>query len=122
MAYRAAVLLHPAHKLEWFHDHWTDRPDWIEDVKTVVAELFSQYLAKQPPPISESDEDMSDWEMHNFGNKRRKTTVTGATELEAYLAGPTERIRNPLEWWRLHRESYPVLSRLAFNLLAIPAV
>ena len=96
MAYRAAVLLHPAHKLEWFHDHWTDKPDRIKDVKTVVVELFHQYLAKQPPPRSESDEEMNDWEMHNFGNKRRKATVTGATALEAYLAVPTERNRKPI--------------------------
>ena len=42
-------------------------------------------------------------------------------ELDRYLSLPREKVSDPLVWWRSHKESYPVLSRLAFDL-GVPAM
>ena len=33
-----------------------------------------------------------------------------------------ESVSNPLDWWRRHQQSYPNLSRMAFDLFAVPAM
>ena len=35
---------------------------------------------------------------------------------------PKKSIPNPLEWWRLHQDIYPNLSRMAFDIFAVPAM
>lgn len=50
---------------------------------------------------------MNDFERFN---KRRAVVVVGANELDMYLNAPTEDVADPLQWWRLHRPTYPVLS------------
>lgn len=62
---------------------------------------------------------MNDFERFN---KRRAVAVVGANELDKYLNAPTEDVADPLQWWRLHRHTYPVLSQMAFDLLAVPAM
>jgi hypothetical protein len=43
-------------------------------------------------------------------------------EIEQYFQVPLEADHiNPLEWWKLHSDNYPTLSRLARDYLAIPA-
>lgn len=31
-------------------------------------------------------------------------------------------MKSPLEWWKVHKEAYPNLSRMAFDLFAVPAM
>ena len=45
-----------------------------------------------------------------------------ADELDRYLSLPCEVVFDPLLWWRSHQEGYPTLSRLAFDLLSVPAM
>lgn len=118
-AYRAAVLIHPEHKLEWFQNHWGEKTSWLEEVKKVVAQLFQDYLARQPVHPAQPEIEMNDFERFN---KRRAVAVVGANELDKYLNAPTEDVADPLQWWRLHRHTYPVLSQMAFDLLAVPAM
>lgn len=43
-------------------------------------------------------------------------------ELSSYLLSPTlDSEENPLAWWRLHKVTYPRLSKLARRYLCIPA-
>lgn len=118
-AYRAAVLVHPEHKLEWFQNHWGEKTSWLEEVKRVVARLFHDYLAGEPAHPAQPEREMNDFERFN---KRRAVAVFGANELDRYLNAPTEDVADPLQWWRLHRQTYPVLSQMAFDLLAVPAM
>jgi hypothetical protein len=41
--YRAAVFLHPRLKWRWFEKHWYEKPEWIEDAKHVIKEMWSEY-------------------------------------------------------------------------------
>ena len=33
----------------------------------------------------------------------------------------TEAIPDILQWWRMHADEYPVLARMAYDILSIPA-
>ncbi len=33
-----------------------------------------------------------------------------------------EDFRNPLQWWRDHQPTYPIIAQMAFDLFAIPAM
>ena len=41
-------------------------------------------------------------------------------ELMRYLATPTEKTSNPLEWWTANKQIYPCLSRMVLSYLSIP--
>ena len=44
-------------------------------------------------------------------------------ELEAYLGSPIEpACKDPLLWWQANESRYPVLSRMAFDLLSCPCM
>jgi hypothetical protein len=44
--HRAAVLLHPRMKWRWFERYWRTKPEWIEDARRDVTELWGQYKDK----------------------------------------------------------------------------
>ena len=48
-------------------------------------------------------------------------TQTG-NKLERYLRLKPQATTNPVEWWMAQRTSFPLLSKLALNILAIPAM
>lgn len=77
-AYRAAVLIHPEHRLEWFQNHWGEKASWLEEVKKVVAQLFHDYLARQPVHSAQPEKEMNDFERFN---KKRAVVVVGLTSL-----------------------------------------
>jgi len=41
-------------------------------------------------------------------------------EYDEYLRIPAEPCDKPLEWWAAHRGQFPVLSKMALDLLSIP--
>jgi hypothetical protein len=56
-------------------------------------------------------------------NKRRPRALpTPQDELTKYknIEDPPD-AQDPLDWWRLHQDEYPVLKHLAFTSLAAPA-
>jgi hypothetical protein len=57
-----------------------------------------------------------------YNKKRSRKAPNPQDELAKYKAiiDPPE-AQDPLDWWLLHQEDYPVLKHLAFTLLAAPA-
>jgi hypothetical protein len=51
-----------------------------------------------------------------FNSKRLRRAPDPDDELAKYKG-----ITDPLDWWILHQDQYPVLKHLAFTLLAAPA-
>ena len=45
-----------------------------------------------------------------------------ADEFDDYAGTPTFMTDDAIGWWKLQRDRYPKLSRMAFDLLAIPAM
>ena len=34
--YYAALAFHPAYRWDWFTDHWTEHPEWVNTAKNMV--------------------------------------------------------------------------------------
>ena len=119
--YRAAIVLHPDKKLQWFKKHWSDRPKWLAAIKDIMRALYLKYRQQQQQPkqqLSQQSRELSDFERYN-----QLDDLEGQQhdELDRYLNSPREADGiNPLVWWQAHQTAYPVLSTLAFDLLAIP--
>jgi hypothetical protein len=121
--YRAAILLHPAHKWEYFEEKWARHPRWIKDAKMVVKELWQLYKQKFAKDTLLEDRDGSPGlsEFDNFLRLTGKRRL--ADEYDRYCAlPPDDTVKNPLKWWRDHEKAYPSLSRLAFDLLSTPGM
>ncbi|XP_073287623.1 putative transcriptional regulator tpeD, partial [Primulina huaijiensis] len=155
---RAAVVLHPCLKHEYFKANWQNYnyPDGdgsrrtggneVKRAREAMTELFDQYLEalelttqNEPEPEPELQGHntifssvIRDYTKRKGGDKRSHMT----TELERYLNDDlnTEKLVDnkplqgyylyrPLEWWQQRGSNqYPLLSKLAFNLFAIPAM
>jgi hypothetical protein len=124
-AYRAAIALHPSFKMQWFKEKWSSfHPDWIDDARIAVKELYNQYKRQHGDEAAiaairpQELDKLSEFERYNILQEDQ----FNGNELERYFsedrAPPTT---NPLTWWRLNQERYPVLKHMAFDLLAAPA-
>jgi hypothetical protein len=124
-AYRAAIALHPSFKMRWFEQKWSDsHPQWIGDAKNATQELFHEYnrrhgdegiaVATVPTPPDK----LTEFERYNIIQDEQYN----GNELDRFLA--EDRVpsgTNPLIWWQLNQDRYPVLRHMAFDLLAAPA-
>ncbi|ENH63582.1 Putative AC transposase, partial [Fusarium oxysporum f. sp. cubense race 1] len=54
-------------------------------------------------------------------SRTAKTTVMGS-ELERYLRLEPQETEDPIEWWMAHQGQFPMISQLALDMLAIPAM
>ena len=149
--YRAAIVLHPAYKFDYFEDQWIKNRSWITQCKAAVKALYEQYEDKygvvcedrdaiSPLPrarllyggkrrdsnSSSSGEDgflyHGTLSAAHRARKKRKT----ASELDRYTEfSPTreeEQIVNPLAWWQGQKSNYPILYRMAMDIFSIPAM
>ncbi|TKA56767.1 hypothetical protein B0A49_12795 [Cryomyces minteri] len=123
--YRAAIVLHPAKKLQWFKKHWSDRPEWLAAIKDIMRALYLKYRQQQQQQQQQPKQQLSQQlrELSDFERYNQVDDLEGQQhdELDRYLNSPREADGiNPLVWWQAHQTAYPVLSTLAFDLRAIP--
>lgn len=101
-------------------------------VKEALDNLYKEYSAEMSMPVNESTQGenidelvmeesnpLADWDNH-LSKKQRQPT----NELDRYLEEelfPRKEDFDILQWWSLHSSKYPVLSRLARDILAVPA-
>jgi hypothetical protein len=122
-AYRLAIILNPNFRYDWFEEHWGKRaPHEVRELKRRMQELFNDYKAEITPITDAQTRDgpreLSRYEEFNKVKKRKKVK----TELERYLTTDIEEVSDVLAWWKAHQAAYPVLSQMAFDFLAIPAM
>jgi hypothetical protein len=128
-AYIMAVFLNPHYRQEWFEEYWAKTPEFVTIARTVVDE---QYAAASrtyntaaercsTSPVQRKKE-LKGYAAWNQKRSQKMTSTTSQDELAKYrnIADPPEG-QDPLDWWRLHQNDYPVLKHLAFALLAAPA-
>ncbi|KAM3322326.1 hypothetical protein P3S67_003477 [Capsicum chacoense] len=123
-------------------DLWTataDAKDYIEKLYNHYADLFDSAVPTNitptvaPYPLEEpssskrpAHSDFSDsfYDLNCWNSVDEKTyTSTYREEMKYYLrTAPEDRRRriNTLDWWRNNKSQYPVLSRLARDILNIP--
>jgi hypothetical protein len=104
---------------------------WMEEVNNTMQKLFDEYnqevyahsQKERDSPTSEEEEDTDDplavWDQY-MRSKRRQTS----NELERYLKEellPRKKEVDILQWWKVNSSKYPMLSKMARDILAIPA-
>jgi hypothetical protein len=122
-AYRLAIVMNPYYRYDWFDEHWSKRaPHEVRELKKRTQELFEEYRsAACPIPDAQPQEgqrELSRYEEFNKIKKRKKVK----SESERYLTTDIEEVSDVLAWWRAHQATYPVLSQMAFDILAVPAM
>jgi hypothetical protein len=125
-AYIMAVFLNPHYRLSWFQDHWTLA--WIKIAKQTIDQEYTEakrtYNTDAPERSSISPQaqrkDLSGFAAFNQKRSRRPTAPQDELTKYKNIPDPPE-AQDPLDWWRLHQDEYPVLKHLAFALLATPA-
>jgi hypothetical protein len=130
------VILDPQFKLEYlefrFRTVFENDATWmVNKIKNVFQGLFKEYLKSNgnvADPMSQGgDVEMSvidpdplaSWDQHVT-----RTTNEASLELETYLKKvPIHRSDqfNILAWWQMNSAEYPTLSRMARDILAVPA-
>lgn len=124
-SYIMAVFLNP-HLRSWFEDHW--EPAFVAYAMSKIDEEYTTakrlYNIDAPersstPPQSYLKE-LTGFAAYN--KKKRARLQDPQDELVRYkTAEDPPEMQDPLDWWILHQDQYPVLKHLAFTLLAAPA-
>jgi hAT family C-terminal dimerisation region len=137
-----AIILDPRRKMKYFEKKWATRRDWIQSAKAKVVEFWGDYQTVPAPddaPIdpelqAEESVEMSldDWVFSDLSHKDGNDEYN---ELEEYLNAPILSVRlmngekdtdgksfDILMWWKGNESIYPSLSRMAFDILSIPAM
>lgn len=128
-AYIMAVFLNPHYRHLWFEDHWspTDIAFAVKTVEEQYAKAKREYNTDAPIPERASTSPqaqrkaLTGYAAYNQKRSRLKP-VDLHDELARYraISDPPD-TQDPLDWWKLHQDDYPVLKHLAFTLLAAPA-
>ena len=127
--YVAAVVLNPQLKWSFLKQRWEHRQDWLVTARRNVKHLWT-----------------SDYKDHilatDFGVKDVSTAVPDMDILEQFLSvqpdaaslqfedeyedycymKPEPHITNIIQWWIDHSTMYPALSKMALDILSIPAM
>ena len=128
-AYITALVLDPRMKWEYISSTW--RPEWIPDAKALVAKLWKKYRPSSEP-TSETTSDrtnkrapkaLTTWKQQKSG---RRTDYVD--EYFRYIREPPishDHIKQgACSWWLEERQQrlYPNLSKMALDILTIPAM
>ncbi|KZL84608.1 transposase-like protein [Colletotrichum incanum] len=130
--YAAAVILQPALGISYLRSVWAGdhQRGWVARAQSDLEEYFNKWYQSQQSeesnrptrilPIDILNPANEDSHFRQWLNSRRCQQPIQAKELELYLRQPPERTLNPTQWWIDHRDTYPQLSQLALDILAIP--
>jgi len=132
-AFTAAVVCCPQFKWQYF----TEAAEWPEDWVEITRKEVSEYWKKEyrnitipelPPNIPETEDGPRKRE-NSFRKWQKQKRVTPAIqdEYEQYINSPlldVDEKFDPRTWWLepTQRRTYPNLSKMALDLLSIPAM
>ncbi len=111
-----ASILDPRLKYEFFEETDTDFK-----YKRKCEQFYEKY--KKEFAISDNDCDSNEQTL-NFKQTlfKRKRLETPKQEINIYLSMPLkDESCGPIIWWKNHQKSFPILSKIMFDLISIPA-
>jgi hypothetical protein len=149
--YYAATALNPARRWAYFEDKWQheEGPGWIRDAKTMVQRLWDEEyrdlilddnVSISSLPSLSSDEDgdgdgddngrlvkrarYSDWKKprRTLHHNRRRRIGDEYAHWQANEQPTDEGIKDSIDYWISKRVEYPRLSRMALDVLTVPAM
>ena len=132
--YYAATVLNPATK-NFCASAWQDRPEVLRKSDRMFTELWASYKARSRPvtppapataPAPIVSQSFSSREQHLLTHSAARPRGDAVDEYDAWknvppLSHSHPLYKRPIEWWLLHQTEYPCLSKLALDILTIPA-
>jgi hypothetical protein len=132
-AYIVAATLDPRSKHQYFRHKWERKH--MADVRQKTESMFEEYqLLYQTDQDSENILELDEVNLHDTFDINEWRFGGGLApkenELQRYLKSPLvilgTRVANAefnvLAWWRANQAEYPILSRIALDLYAIPGM
>ncbi|GIZ43027.1 hypothetical protein CKM354_000627100 [Cercospora kikuchii] len=98
---------------------------WTVKARHAIEELYNEYKMRCPAPTTRPA--TREREVDDYTASLMLTDTVLQDDLQRYLAEPLtpymvgNKPINVVQWWRDNRQRYPLLSKLAFDLLATPA-
>ena len=103
----------------WFKTLSFSPKEPAESARQLLADLHSKFHEK---PVLVNELDDNQHKLQDLYGVHVEPMGTARTVLDSYyreaLVGPLE---NPLHWWRMMKEKYPALAKIARKLLARPS-
>ncbi|KAI1676930.1 Dimer-Tnp-hAT dimerization containing protein [Pyrenophora tritici-repentis] len=126
-AYYAATSLHPAYK-HYCDNAWRDKPEWLAAAQSAFQALWGTYKDNPAPPPAPAaprarvNNDLNDaiasmMEPHQGVRVSNDLDEYTRWKLEPWVPS----VDNPITYWLSRRRDYPNLTRLALDVLSIPA-
>jgi hypothetical protein len=126
-AYYAATSLHPAYK-HYCDNAWRDKPEWLAAAQSAFQTLWSTYKdnpAPPPAPAASRARASNDLNDAIASMMEPHQGVEASNDLDEYTRWKLEpwvpSVDNPITYWLSRRRDYPDLTRLALDVLSIPA-
>ena len=135
-AYVGALVLHPAYKWQYIEEHWMR--EWWGPAKAALEDLWKEkymptVLDELPapattiptlglPPTSATPNKFTEWKS---ALKAKVPTTLCQDEYTRYCESPPHHdFEDVRDWWLAAQQQaiYPNLSKMALNLLSIPAM
>jgi hypothetical protein len=136
-AYSAALLLHPSKRVAYLKQNWPE--EWHDNSISAARNIWkAEYnsIAQTPPldilttlPTSASEkqkENKLDQLLKSIrvANIAKPQAIADLDNFDTFISAPPIEIDcTPLQWWcqPQQRQQYPHLSRMAIDILSIPA-
>ena len=125
LAWSISVVVHPRWKWGIFNSLWNtgeNRKKLLELKKDVKAFWKENYF--KTPANEESTEPPAKRKRFDYGafSSVVHDSEPFRDEYDRYVADRPDDVDDPIQWWKDRRHTYPQLSQLAFDMLAIPAM
>jgi hypothetical protein len=135
--FAASIILHPSLGMHYLEVNWASEEQlvWVRDAKIGLSDYLDRWyhcnrpVDEQQKMIMDTSTSLSvprtTTEVSVFKqwikSRTAKTTVMGS-ELERYLRLEPQETEDPIEWRMVHQGQFPMISQLALDILAIPAM
>ena len=135
--FAASIILHPSLGMSYLEANWASEEQlvWVRDAKIGLSDYLDRWYRcngpvdeqqkaivetaappSVPPKISKGSV-FKQW----VKSRTAKAPAMGS-ELERYLRLEPQETEDPIEWWMARQGQFPMVSQLALDTLAIPAM
>ncbi|KAK4074631.1 hypothetical protein Purlil1_12926 [Purpureocillium lilacinum] len=135
--FAAAIILHPALGMKYLETNWESEEQlvWVRDAKMGLVSYFERWY-RGPQPREPCDQQLTkvmegptvtgkareESEFRQWVRSRMARPASTGSEVERYIRMEPQETENPVDWWLAQQTTFPMLSKLALDILAIPAM
>lgn len=123
VAYVAAMVLNPRYKWTYITKHW-ERKVWIKRARKMMSDLWESYKPKGAETATVQSKPKTNNQFLLYLEEQDEAQEVVEDEYLHYCSQPTIKVRDARSWWQqpTQRQLYPHLSKLALEILSIPAM